>query len=248
MEHKIGEIRQIKGEWYQCINPEIYGCSYCDLENKCVDDIKGKVAACHARYRSDGKSVIFKKLEKVGEPYFNGQYGEVLQEYKYYIPPITPDLRTHIIKLRIVGIEIKQNKEDMEDNKLNLKPFNLQKAKAGKPVCTRDGRKARIVCFDREYLYEGQNYSIVALIKSPYSETIYSYTKDGLYNSNAIHDNDLMMRCEKKEGYVNLYHNSNDRYAGYLGNNVIYKDEEFARKIGKDCPNYIKTIKVEWYE
>lgn len=128
------------------------------------------------------------------------------------------------------------------------KPFDLEEAKKGKPVCTRDGREARIVCFDREYLYEKQNYSIVALIKSPYSETIYSYTKDGLYYSNTIHDNDLMMRCEKKVGYVNLYHNSNDRYAGYLGNNVIYKDEELARKLGKDCPNYIKTIKVEWYE
>lgn len=128
------------------------------------------------------------------------------------------------------------------------KPFDLEAAKKGKPICTRDGREARIVCFDRNYLYEEQNYPLVVLIKGPYGETIYSYTKDGLYYSNTIHDNDLMMLSEKKEGYVNLYHNSNDRYAGYLGNNVIYKDEEFARKMGKDCPNYVKTIKVEWYE
>ena len=31
-----------------------------------------------------------------------------------------------------------------------LKPFNLEAAKSGKPVCTRDGRKARIICFDAE--------------------------------------------------------------------------------------------------
>ena len=36
----------------------------------------------------------------------------------------------------------------MEDKTLNLKPFNLEAAKQGKPVCTRDGRKARIICFD----------------------------------------------------------------------------------------------------
>ena len=30
----------------------------------------------------------------------------------------------------------------------NLKPFDLQAAKSGKPVCTRDGRKVRIICFD----------------------------------------------------------------------------------------------------
>lgn len=33
-------------------------------------------------------------------------------------------------------------------NSLTLKPFDLEAAKQGKPVCTRDGRKARIVCFD----------------------------------------------------------------------------------------------------
>ena len=31
--------------------------------------------------------------------------------------------------------------------KLNLKEFDLEAAKAGKPVCTKDGRKARIICF-----------------------------------------------------------------------------------------------------
>lgn len=29
-----------------------------------------------------------------------------------------------------------------------MKPFNLEEAKAGKPVCTRDGRKVNILRFD----------------------------------------------------------------------------------------------------
>ena len=41
-----------------------------------------------------------------------------------------------------------------------MKPFNLDEAKAGNAVCTRDGRKARIICYDRK----DTDYPIVALI------------------------------------------------------------------------------------
>lgn len=30
-----------------------------------------------------------------------------------------------------------------------MKPFDLRAAKAGAPVCTRDGEEVRIICFDR---------------------------------------------------------------------------------------------------
>lgn len=36
---------------------------------------------------------------------------------------------------------------------MNYKPFDLAQAKAGKPVITRDGSPARIVCFDRKSKY-----------------------------------------------------------------------------------------------
>ena len=107
----------------------------------------------------------------------------------------------------------------------NLKPFNLEAAKAGKPICTRDGRKARIICFDMNI----ESYPILALINNGLFETAVNYNKEGksVYCVENL-KNDLMMLPEKKEGYVNLYHNCNDRYAAYLGNNVIYKDKEFA--------------------
>lgn len=214
MEHKIGEIFEYNGEWYQCIksNGTCNGCagkfqpySFCNGFEECV-----------------GK--IFKKLEKVGEPYFNGQYGEVLQEYKYYIPPITPDLRIYIIRLGIVGIELKQNKKDMEErefdphmakvideatqkmgeeigkqieeniNKQRMKPFDLEAAKAGKPVRTRDGRKVRIICFDRKDVRP-----IVALIKSDNGdEGVYYYYADGLNLNNYPSVFDLMMFPKRK--------------------------------------------------
>ena len=44
-----------------------------------------------------------------------------------------------------------------------MKPFNLEEAKAGKPVCTRDGRKAKIICFnDNNPLVK-----IIALVTQP---------------------------------------------------------------------------------
>jgi hypothetical protein len=34
-----------------------------------------------------------------------------------------------------------------------IKPFDLEAAKNGAPVCTRDGRDVRIVCFDTKGTY-----------------------------------------------------------------------------------------------
>lgn len=55
----------------------------------------------------------------------------------------------------------------MEEKKLNLKPFDLEAAKAGKPVCTRDGRKARIICYDRQ---SDHGFPLVALVESTGTE------------------------------------------------------------------------------
>ena len=41
-----------------------------------------------------------------------------------------------------------------------MKEFDLEKAKAGHPVCTRDGHEARILCFDRI-----EHHPIVGLVK-----------------------------------------------------------------------------------
>lgn len=69
MEWKIGEIKQVNGEWYQCIEqPEKYDKTVCDLCD--FHDIGNcELDRCSGTYRSDKKSIIFKKLKKVGEPY-----------------------------------------------------------------------------------------------------------------------------------------------------------------------------------
>lgn len=243
MERKIGEIFEFGGEWYQCLKSA--SCDECAFINSnCIDNPNLK---CRVDNRTDNCCVIFKKLEKVGEP-FTGKVHIQLQRYKIYTEPIINSTENvgYIDEGNTIAIEIKQNKEDMEVKKLNLKPFDLEAAKAGKPVCTRDGLKARILCFD---LKNEGGYPIVAAIGNDSHETLLNYTINGEIVKGACNgQKDLMMLSEKKEGYVNLYPNCNDNYTARLGNNVIYKDKEFAEDMAKEDPNYIKTVKVQWEE
>lgn len=208
MERKVGEIFEYNGEWYQCIHTKSLGCENCDLATKsdihCSDvfEIRGECLSC---YRKDGKSVIFKKLENVGEPHFI--YDKIFKGGKVYVQnfmvyedfknhkPICDDYVLYDWHEKIISIEIKQNKEDMEEKKLNLKEFDLEAAKAGKPVCTRDGRKARIICFDAKC-----NKPIVALIYGCNKETVLQYLENGRAFVNQIDKYDLMMLPQKKEG------------------------------------------------
>ena len=237
------------------------------------------------RYREDVTSVVFKKLEKVGEP-IEFIRGWCFQKYQLADSTAFYEGETRLIftapTKTFVYIEINQNKEDMEEqhstenyptkeekiaeriankvgediqnqleknmNKLKLKPFSLEAAKAGKPVCTRDGRKARIICFDRK------NHSpIIALVETfvkeynSIREDAYYYTIDGrAINIENESKDDLMMLPEKKEGWVNLYReesNNNER----LIEQTIYKTRKDA--FDNACPKgYVKTVKITWEE
>lgn len=126
-------------------------------------------------------------------------------------------------------------------NMQKMKPFDLEAAKAGKPVCTRDGRKARIICFDAKCIKP-----IVALIQgSDNSEQIEYYTENGVFSNGGTGKNrDLMILLEKKEGWVNIYGEEKERYCS----NVIYSSKEEALNISKQLEEHITTIKIEWRE
>lgn len=249
MERKVGEIFEYNGEWYQCIHTKSFGCENCDLATKsnihCSDvfEIRGECLSC---YRKDGKSVIFKKLEKVGEPYMsNGHLMQTLSGEKQ--PNSIRDYKTRMCYYAncILRIEIKQNKEDMEEKKLNFKPFDLEAAKAGKPVCTRDGRKVRILCYD----LKGAEYPIVALVEAHdyLDESISTYDRNGRFDHDRENKNDLMMFPQKKEGWVNVYKSYN------VGKKIpcmasIYPTKEEAKKSSVVGFDYVDTVKIEWEE
>ena len=258
MERKVGEIFEYNGEWYQCIHTKSLGCENCDLATKsdihCSDvfEIRGECLSC---YRKDSKSVIFKKLEKVGEPHFI--YDKIFKGGKVYVQnfmvyedfknhkPICDDYVLYDWHEKIISIEIKQNKEDMEEKKLNFKPFDLEAAKAGKPVCTRDGRKVRILCYD----LKGAEYPIVALVEAHdyLDESISTYDRNGRFDNDRENKNDLMMLSWKKEGWVNVYKSYN------VGKKIpcmasIYPTKEEAKKSSVVGFDYVDTVKIEWEE
>lgn len=248
MERKIGEIFNYQDNWYQCIENTGYGCIICHFNthnNICCN--LNIIGNCLPPYRKDYKSVVFRKLEKVGNPIMveNKSYQKIKVpdslcnncafydnfsrncKLSYYInhQPAYSCLKDEIF------VEIKQNKEDMKEKKLNLKEFNLEAAKAGKPVCTRDGRKARIICFD----LNNKNFPIVAIINCDSEENVYQYDIDGICDE---HDNNLnlMMFPEKKEGWIIIH------------KEAIY-DKETAEKIARETTaNVIRIQKIEWEE
>ena len=267
-EHKIGEIFKYNGEWYQCVKGNT--CNDCAFYRSSCGSLNGK-GSCRYNFREDATNVIFKKLEKIGKPYEH--YEKFYQCYKL---PMETEIRLlpnncyPIGKDNLVEIEIKQ-KEDMEGKKIqhydcffngkssksNLKPFDLKAAKAGKTVCTRDGRKARIICFDRK-----GDMSITALItnkaidndnKVSEIEEVHFYYENGSCNEYQEYRYDLMMLPEKKEGWINIYNADTTFY--YVDGRVFdTKDEavkeakEEIEKEQREKNEYIDTIRVEWEE
>ena len=123
MERKIGEIFEYNGEWYQCVEqPKKYDKTVCAI---CAFQGNGncELDRCSGTYRSDKKFVIFKKLEKVGEPiiYMSGIFQKLKSpdakpcKYCYFGNKVC---NPHLCEDKLFLVEIKQNKENMEENEL----------------------------------------------------------------------------------------------------------------------------------
>ena len=264
MEWKIGEIKQVNGEWYQCVKqPEDFIgnickiCAFQGTENCDIDE-------CSDSFRSDKQGVIFKKLEKVGEPiiYMSRTFQRLkssdAEQCKYCY------FGNQVCNPQLCGkesflVEVKQNKEDMgqeieysgneSDNAKhsnsesigkNLKPFDLEAAKAGMPVCTRDGRKAIFLI-----TLSNKNFPFAAIVSCGQEENIYQYDINGICDE---HDEnlDLMMLPEKKEGWVNVYR---DNFG--LNCSIIYDNKDIALSridINEEDTVYIDTVKISWEE
>ena len=114
----------------------------------------------------------------------------------------------------------------------NLKPFNLEAAKSGKPVCTRDGRKARIICFD----VKGDICPIIALVEENGMEVTKSYDMNGRANYKNADNYDLMMLPEKKDGWA------------VIRRSDIYENEEQAKEALLNSHTAMMVRKITWEE
>lgn len=121
-----------------------------------------------------------------------------------------------------------------------MKPFDIEKAKKGAKVCTRDGRKARIICFDKY----NTDQPIVALVRYDDYESIFMYSDNGEYYIGQSSANDLMIVGEKHEAWANVYKINDGTYI----TGSQHPDKESALDHISDYNDYIDTIKIEWEE
>ncbi len=118
-----------------------------------------------------------------------------------------------------------------------MKPFNLEEAKAGKPVCTRNGHDVRILTFDVL-----SDHPIIAIVKvDEITEVPITCTSSGFVFSSDDHNlYDLMM---KTEGWVNLYRTRSEEPIEVTG--YIYPNKEVALENKIDSDTYIGTFLVD---
>ena len=122
-----------------------------------------------------------------------------------------------------------------------MKQFNLNEylKDPSKKVITRDGRAVKIHCTNFNSVQpiiaeiEGHNFS-------------QSFTRDGKY---CIDDRnlpyDLFFASEKKEGWLNIYHNE----SGFYLRGNPYKSKEEADEVAKaNYKTFCTTVKIEWEE
>ena len=126
-----------------------------------------------------------------------------------------------------------------------MEQFSLEKylANPSRKVVTRDGRKVtRILCTDAR-----GKYPIVALIEIAGEERVYSFIKNGCWDTNGGESvNDLFFAPEKHEGWVNIY---KSKYDGYELSQVYQRKEDAeTEKYINDSDVYITTTKIEWEE
>lgn len=216
-EVKIGGIIQVRG-LYQCVVDKKNSCESCafhtEFGNTCSDYIQG---ICKESLRKDKKPVVFKQVIRVNEDpvVVNGKEVSLVRpigkrkcsDCALFVNEncsFTVDARRCSDDL--IYVEIGKLEKDMIEGEEvtkksnNLRPFNLEEAKAGKPVCTRSGREVRIICFDRAC-----SHPIVALIGNelgsnlPKAESVRYYLLNGLSKCENSYWDDLVMAPEKEE-------------------------------------------------
>lgn len=117
-----------------------------------------------------------------------------------------------------------------------MKPFDLKKAQMGHPICTRDGRNARIICTDC-----AGSLPIIALVELGSVEIACYYLTDGKNASSAEYNCDLFLAPITKNGYINIYQlRDGEPYCG----RITLAPVKPIVKNGVRC--LAEAIKIEW--
>ena len=118
---------------------------------------------------------------------------------------------------------------------MELEKFDLERALAGEPVITRDGREVtQLTLFN----VENNIYPLYGVVNN----TIVRWTSEGIYYKfSEKDDGDLFMKPKVVERFYNVYCNETINHL-LLGEGFRTKEE--AKENAKNQLNYVKTIRV----
>ena len=146
---------------------------------------------------------------------------------------------------------------EFKDTTKGYKPFNLEEAKAGKPVICRNGQAARIVCYDlKSGNWPSNRYPLGVLVThedgeidlggiSHPTEEFECYSNNGEVFVGEDSPLDLFMKPMTQQSWVNVYIRDGEVSTSY-GYNT---EQEALDNKGKDgcTPNaYVDTIQIEY--
>ena len=238
---KIGDPIEYNGQWFQMIKVanKSQVCGQCVFKGYCPEEkLNCKIDAVFAKienYKPKNKKAM--KEEE------NEKKVDLMSDTEIQVQRLCYDYSENKITLKNLVSEFK--KLFSEKDKVDCIPFDIEKAMNGSDVCTRDGRNARILCFDAK-----GDRPIVALIdQNGLSDDYpYKYHTNGSFYDDTISDIDLMIVPSIKNGYVNLYKNNsnNDDYIYNTSN--VYSSIEEAHNHIVDQDRYIDTAKFSWKE
>jgi len=126
-----------------------------------------------------------------------------------------------------------------------MKTFNLDLAKSGVAIITRDGRPVKFIAHVPDVMPSAR--VIVAIDDSQSSiKILRTYSESGRFIGNETSNLDLFHPSVKRSGWTNLVKTSQDMPTRRL--NRIFKDKESAERVGKMYTDYLTTIEIHWEE
>jgi hypothetical protein len=122
-----------------------------------------------------------------------------------------------------------------------LKPFDIEKAKAGAKVVTRLNHDVEIIKWDLDHPMEPK---IVGVVTNKHGkESVHVFNYDGKFIETHESDIDLFLSCNIKEYYMNVYTDGSDFMYGEL-----FKSKEDAENNIDLLESLVRTISVSWEE
>jgi hypothetical protein len=116
-----------------------------------------------------------------------------------------------------------------------MEQFNLERALAGKPICTRDGRDVtQLTKFDVK-----EKEPIYGVLDGE----VHAWYADGSFFFDSFScENDLFMKSKENAIWVNVFKRKNgDLYIS----STAFNSKVYAEQFGKGYEDYLKPVKID---